>query len=182
MKFLTSYFVVLFVLKLTKNAIFNVPSVIKRHYSTASLRTLRQLERLKRKHVKRLCDIHFLKTCILYNLKPSMTRFKLQNPSAEFSKPYRSYQNKLLRDELRSHVRRAEELQKSITTMENGLYPTLSWLHRSKVAAFLQQSVPNNALERSILRSYETWGSISANHRWRHAYTTPLHTSSPTTR
>ena len=125
MKFLTSFFVVLFILKLTKNAIFNVPSIIKRHYSSQNLRTLRHLERLKRKHVKRLCDIQFLKTCLLYNLKPAMSRFKLHNPRAERKKSYRNYQNKLMKDEIRGHIKRAHELEKQMTEMEEEFYPLL---------------------------------------------------------
>ena len=70
-----TYLIVLFITKISKNALFRVPSQVRGHFGEATLRSLRRVVKLKKKVQKSQADI-------LYNLTPKMSRFKLHKDSA----------------------------------------------------------------------------------------------------
>ena len=133
----------MFLLKLCKKAIFSIPNSIKQHYSPQILRTFRLLERLKRKHVKRLCDIQFLKTCLCYNLSPKIVQFKLYKSSKLSLKQSQSLKIKILRSEISDNFKSSKKISQMIERTETSLWSSLSYFHRIKVQAFLYQSVTN---------------------------------------
>ena len=81
------YYCVLFIIKTWKNAVFSTPAYIRRHYGDSCVRGVRRLTHIKKRIMKSRHDIIFLQTCIIYNLVPKMSRFKLQLVIIIFFKP-----------------------------------------------------------------------------------------------
>ena len=86
----------LFIVKLSKNAVFSVPRYIKAIYGTDKLRAIRRLANLHRKLRKSAMDSEFIKLCILYNLTPKMARFKLHKDSLSKSHLANTFRNNIL--------------------------------------------------------------------------------------
>ena len=138
-----SSLIVLFIIKVSKKAIFTTPSHLRGHYGEQNLRTLRQIVKLTQKLVKANCDIKFLTKCIIYNLTPKMVRFKLHKDSSTCSKLAQRFRVNILRAEIRCHQRRVKQLEKSIKELEDILFPQLSFVFRLRVKAFIKKSVDN---------------------------------------
>ena len=96
-----TYWIVLFITKIAKNALFKVPLQVRGHFGEATLRSLRRVVKLQKKVLKSQAEIKFLTTCILYNLVPKMTRFKLHKESAARTPLAQRFRTNLLRTEIK---------------------------------------------------------------------------------
>jgi len=97
--------VILFILRLRKATNFDVFRFIRSRYDEEVVKVYRKYENLSRKTIKTELDIDFLKKCKIYNIFPKFLRFKLYKKVLCTSKLYRSWQSKLLANELQ-HKRR----------------------------------------------------------------------------
>ena len=138
-----STLIVLFIIKVSKKAIFTTPTHIRGHYGEQTLRTLRRIVKLTQKLIKTKLDIRFLTKCIMYNLAPKMVRFKLHKESSTSSKLAQRFRVNILRAEIKYHQRRIQQLEKSIKELEDILFPQLSFIFRLRVKAFIKKSVDN---------------------------------------
>ena len=75
--------------------------IIIRRYNEETLRIYRQLERTEKKLKKLQCDVQFLIKCESQQLIPKFLRFKLHNPRLTSSCSYRTFQQELLRNEIK---------------------------------------------------------------------------------
>ncbi len=111
--------IVLFIIKITKNSLFYTPCLVRGHFGEATLRTLRQIVNLTKKIEKSKSDIKFLTTCIMYNLTPKMTRFKLHKTSASRTPLAQRFRTNLLRTEIKFHHRRIRQLQTQVFSLQD---------------------------------------------------------------
>ena len=142
MMFLTTL-VVLFVIKVTKKSLFSTPCLVRGHFGEATLRTLRQIVRMRQKLEKSKADINFLTTAIMYNLTPKMTRFKLHKPSASSLPAAQRLRTNLLRAEIKFHQRKIANLTRQLSVLESDLFASVTWLFRIRIKAFIKLSVDN---------------------------------------
>ena len=126
-----------------KNALFRVPSQVRGHFGEATLRSLRRVVKLKKKVQKSQADIRFLTTCILYNLTPKMSRFKLHKDSAARTPLAQRFRTNLLRTEIKFHHRRIAQLTTQIESLEQTLFSSVTWLFGVRIRAFMKKSVEN---------------------------------------
>ena len=134
---------VLFLIRFTKKSLFYTPCLVRRHFGEATLRILRQLVKLNKKVEKSNADICFLTTCIMYNLTPKMTRFKLHKTSATKTPLAQRFRTNLLRSEIKFHKRRIKQLKVQIASLESSLYSSVTWLFGIRIKAFVKKDVDN---------------------------------------
>ena len=136
----------LFITKLSKNAVSSVPKFIKANYGEDKLRMIRKLFKLHRKLAKSQLDIQFIKMCILYNLAPKMTRFRLHKDSLSNSRMANTFRNNILRTELRLHHRKMNTLHRQIEDMESSIYgfqSIFTFFSKARIRAFIKKSLDN---------------------------------------
>ena len=75
-------------------------NLIRERYGQDGIRLFHQIEDNRRKLEKLLLDRDFLIKCKIYNVFPKFLRFKLYKGSLENSKFYKSWQTKLLNNEI----------------------------------------------------------------------------------
>ena len=138
-----TYLIVLFITKISKNALFRVPSQVRGHFGEATLRSLRRVVKLKKKVQKSQEDIRFLTTCITYNLTPKMSRFKLHKESAARTPLAQKFRTNLLRTEIKFHHRRIAQLTTQIISLEQTLFSSVTWLFGIRIRAFMKKSIDN---------------------------------------
>ena len=105
----------LFTVKFAKNAVFSVPRYLKAIYGADKLRSVRRLVNLHKKLRKSIMDTEFIKRCILYNLTPKMSRFKLHKDSLSRSRLATTFRCNILRAEINLHRRKIKMLRERIT-------------------------------------------------------------------
>ena len=84
-----------FVLKIFRCSEHYAPKFIESHYGTSTKNTLRALERTVLKIERRKADIEFLRFCLIDQLSPKFTRFKLYNQNRQSLAQVRTLRKKL---------------------------------------------------------------------------------------
>lgn len=87
---------------------------INQRYGEDARASVRQYENISKKHAKTILDLDFLIKCKTYNIFPKFLQFKLYKRSLQSSHFYRSWQSKLLHNEI--HVKK-----KSLIDLKNKL-------------------------------------------------------------
>ena len=111
LRFLVTYYCLLFLIKIGKSNVRNVISLASRHYGQQLVRMIRRLEKLERKLVHRLADIEFSKTCLAYNLYPKMTRFRLNQPRNQSLPQAERMRRSIIRAEITYNRRQVQFLR-----------------------------------------------------------------------
>ena len=119
-------------------ALHHIPLFIRQHYGQSTLRTLRDLERAYRKRIKRLADVEFLKTCLVYKLNPKLTNFKLNRKSNQNLPASTRLKTNIIRAEIQYNLRQIGNLNKTITNLESALFGVVSYFHSIWIKSFFK--------------------------------------------
>ena len=136
----------LFIVKISKNAVFSVPRYVRAIYGTEKLKAIRRLVNLHRKLRKSAMDSEFIKLCILYNLTPKMARFKLHKDSLSKSRLANTFRNNILRTEINFHQRKMKTLRSRIELLEQDVYGSalgFTFFTKARIRAFIDKSIDN---------------------------------------
>ena len=109
--FASTVLALLFVMRLSK-ANGNLFSNVRASYGEDALKCVRSFSTTAKKLEKTKLDVIFLEKCKIYNVFPKFLRFKLYKKCLEYSHLYKSWQTKLLINELNSK-------RKSIDTLSS---------------------------------------------------------------
>ena len=110
-----------FLLKFLNRSRYFAPKFIESHYGTSAKRTLRELEKISRKIVRRTTDSEFLKLCLSYRLYPTFTKFKLHKQKRLCLPEVRCLKRKLITAEIRSHSKELIQLHKEALRLKKNL-------------------------------------------------------------
>lgn len=101
--------------------------VIKRDCGRSTLKSVLTYSDILKKKEKCDLDLDFLLTCKAYAIFPKFLRFKLYKKTLHSSKFYKSWQNKLLDEEIQFKRKRSAELKNKINEERCNLRQTLSF-------------------------------------------------------
>ena len=121
-------FAIFFILKLCSGTNFSIINYIRRNYGEEESTLYRKFENSSRKLQKSQLDINFLLKCKIYNIFPKFLRFKLHRKSILSSDFYRSWQMKLLNNEIRFKKKTAFRLTKEVSDIEKDINSKFSKL------------------------------------------------------
>jgi len=91
-----------FILRIRLKTIRDIFSYVRSRYNEDAVRKLRKFDNLTRKVVKTELDLQFLSKCKTFNIFPKFLRFKLYKKALHSSSLYRSWQSKLLVNEIQT--------------------------------------------------------------------------------
>ena len=94
-------FVLLFIIRLRFPRNKPISTIIRNRYGDRTLQTFRKYERTTKQLNKLLLDREFLEACLHHEIIPKFLRLKLYRKSLEFSPVYKSWQLKMLKQEIR---------------------------------------------------------------------------------
>ena len=117
MKFVSRVLALIFAIRLWKCSIKTPLEYLRRCYGQNLIKAFRGYEDASKKLRKCELDIKFLETCKSYNIVPKFLRFKLYKKSLRTAGFYRSWQSKLLVNEIQSKRREVNKLNKKIRRM-----------------------------------------------------------------
>jgi len=89
---------------------------IRDRYDENALRTFKSYLKISRKLLKAELDLDFLTKCKVYNIFPKFLRFKLYKKCLQSSNYYRSWQCKLLCNEIQFKRRTIRNLNSTLET------------------------------------------------------------------
>jgi hypothetical protein len=124
----SSIIAILFILKLKFNRNENLHDYIRSKYDVATLRTLRRLEDLQRKHLKAQLDQDFLLLCKYNNIFPNFIKFKLYRKSLYNADFYHESLVKLLDIEINHKGKRTKTLNNDRASIDNDIKSILSYI------------------------------------------------------
>ena len=119
----------------------NFIGYLREHHDTHLVKQYRRLEDLNKKAVKTEQDIIFLKKCKIYNAIPKFLRFKLYKKTLNSSSFYRSWQIKLLDNELSEKNKAASKLKSSVSDQSKFLTSRLNILENSLARSCIQRNM-----------------------------------------
>ena len=85
--------------------------VFRKRYGDATVRKVREFDKLDFKYRKVLLDIDFLNTCLKNNIIPKFVQFRVSNKDLRNSTAYRQCQIKLLKQEISNKKRNLRTLR-----------------------------------------------------------------------
>ena len=100
---------------------------IKRDYGRTKVKSVLGFTALLKKREKCNLDLEFLLTCKTYDIFPRFLRFKLYKKSLQSTRLYKSWQQKLLEDEIKFKRRRYAELTEKCDESRRELRQSLSF-------------------------------------------------------
>ena len=112
--FLTTVLSLFFLIKLRLKSKLNGFEYFNKRYSQDGLRTYRNYYNNSLKLEKLKLDLEFLTKCKVYNVFPKFLRFKLYKKSLQGSTFYRSWQAKLLINEIKFKKKRINQTENLI--------------------------------------------------------------------
>ena len=132
----TNLLIVLLSILCTIKSLYHIPLFIRQCYGQS---TLRALERAYRKRLKRLADVEFLKTCLVYKLCPKLTNFKLNRKSNQGLPASNRLKTNIIRAEIKYNLRQIASLNKTISDLESALFGTVSYFHSIWIKCFFKE-------------------------------------------
>ena len=114
MKIIGLVLALLLTIRLWKNSHKNVVEFIRSRYGQNGITCFRSYENSVIKKGKCELDQKFLETCKIYDVVPKFLRFKLHKKSLLSAKFYKSWQTKLLLNEIRTKKKAVDRLTKHI--------------------------------------------------------------------
>ena len=121
---LTRVFALLFIFKLRCNQAKNIFDYVGKRYGRDEVRLAHKFISTSKKVTKCNLDLEFLIKCKTYNVLPKFVRFKLYKRSLQTSNFYKSWQTKLLNNEINAK-------KKAIKLHERNLTSALATVHNS---------------------------------------------------
>ena len=121
MNILSISFCLSFLLNLRASAIGNVYHYVRDKYGISPMKSVYKLSGLRKKLEKAKLDSEFLITCKTYNVFPKFLRFRLYKKSLEDSSIYRSWQAKLLSNEIGSKKKSSKKIELQINNLQASL-------------------------------------------------------------
>ena len=106
-----SILAVLFILKLVKRSKFYALRSTQSHNGTEAKVVLKKSKRLVCKIEKRKADIKFLRFCLIYQLCPKFTKFKLHKSLRQSLTQALALRKSLARAEIKSHLKCVNSLE-----------------------------------------------------------------------
>lgn len=100
-----------FLINILDNKISNIYDYVFNHYGEDQKKMVREYYNVKRKYEKSVLDLAFLMKCKVYNIFPKFLRFKLYRRTLQSSTFYRSWQTKLLNNEIKLKKKSRDDLQ-----------------------------------------------------------------------
>ena len=131
----------IFVLRLWSGSHENVPVYLRSRYGLNALRFYRQWEKTLTRSKKVELDLKFLECCKIYNVIPKFLRFKLHRRVLTSAAFYKSWQSKLLINEINCKKRSLDKYQGALTQHEGALSNVLSSLDMFLVRNHLRITV-----------------------------------------
>ena len=128
MQFLTSVLALLFVVKLWRTSHKTPIEYLRARYGQNLVKIFRIWEDLWRKSERFKLDLEFLETCKAYDIFPKFVRFKLYKKSLHSADFYKSWQDKLLLNEIQCKRRELKKAQKCKCDAWNDLSSKIPYL------------------------------------------------------
>jgi len=116
-----------------------ISDILTKRYGVPILRKFRQLETIVRRRDKAECDLDFLTACEGYKEIPKFLRIRLYKKQLEKSKLCKSWQLKLLNNEIASKNRRLHQLRDEADSLSQEIKNSLSSLDYSCLNLWLQR-------------------------------------------
>ena len=119
--FYTTILALLFILKISKSSGSRILNYVKNFYGEDAFKAVRIFSTTSQKLQKAELDILFLEKCKIYNVFPKFLKFKLYKKCLESTQLYRSWQSKLLVNELHSKRKTVVHLSSKIEAQKSDL-------------------------------------------------------------
>ena len=123
-----TFLIALFIIKIRFPKGTPISTIIERRYGRETLTIFRQTERLSEQVIRTNQHIAFLNSCKVYNLTPKFLRFKLYNKKLQHNEEYRTYQRKLLDNEIKTQFRKLARLKRKLDNTRTTLKTKVSRL------------------------------------------------------
>jgi hypothetical protein len=132
---------IIFLIRLRLKQNVDVLTYVRNRYGENGYRTLRNLENTARKLEKNKLDLEFLTKCKVYNVFPKFLRFKLYKRALHTSKFYKSWQCKLLSNEISFKKRTITSLSDKLLQCHAEIKSSFTFLDSSLVRYFLIRQI-----------------------------------------
>ena len=120
--------VLLFILKLRFPKGKSIIRILVERYGHQVIKVFRQFEKFDFKLKKLECDLQFLNKCKSNNLIPKFVNFKLYDDNIRSTHFYKSFQRKLLEQEIKTKLNAIKNAEKQLRFFKNGLQNSTSYL------------------------------------------------------
>ena len=137
----TATLVVLFLLKLRFPRNTPISQVLRQRYGHASLRVFRNYEQASTKLVKKKLDLKYLISCKSYNVFPKFLSFKLYRKTLCNSNLYKSWQRKLLNNEIETKRKKIINYETHVSQCSESLRNLMSHLDFYCLCGFVRRKV-----------------------------------------
>ena len=117
-----------FLISLRTSQIGDLTRYISSKYNDDGVKLFRKFSDISKKLAKDKLDVKFLVNCKVYNVMPKFLRFKLYRRSLRTTNIYKSFQTKLLLQEIASKKRSIASLRTKLETLDTTLSTSFSTL------------------------------------------------------
>ena len=140
----------------------NITRYISSKYNDDGVKLFRKFTDTSKKLAKDKLDIKFLVHCKVYNVMPKFLRFKLYRKSLRTTNIYKSFQTKLLLQEIANKKRSVSSLRTKLATLDTSLSSSFSTLDAAIVRRHVR--LRTNEFEATTARTHaDKLGSLGVN-------------------
>ena len=132
--------ILLFIIKLRFRKGKSIVQILQQRYGKQVLTLFRECERVQFKLKKVKCDIDFLELCLSNSVTPNFVNFKLYHKRLRNTSLYKSFQKKLLEEEINTKKKQEKQLNAKASHLFSNLQASTSWIDFSHLLSLVNSS------------------------------------------